>query len=76
MGVRNFQSQFTRLMGCSPQAHLMQSRIQAATALLADRERGIADVAFSSGFNTRSSFNRAFKSAHRQSPRKFRGQAS
>jgi len=73
MSVRNFQLQFTKLMGVSPQTHLLHSRIQAAAAaLLADREVGIADVAFSCGFNSLSSFNRAFKAIHRTSPREFR----
>ncbi|MEQ1859677.1 MAG: AraC family transcriptional regulator [Chthoniobacteraceae bacterium] len=72
MSVRNFQLQFTRLMGLSPQAHLLNSRIQAAAALLADKERSIADIAYACGFNTLSSFNRAFKAMHEKSPREYR----
>jgi len=72
MSVRNFQLQFTRLMGCSPQTHLLQSRIQAAAALLADHDRAITEIAFSCGFNTLSSFNRAFKAMHKMNPRNYR----
>lgn len=75
MSVRNFQLQFTRHMGLSPQAHLLKSRIQAAAALLADMDRSIADIAFACGFNTLSSFNRAFKAMQSQSPREYRAQA-
>ncbi len=72
MSVRNFQLQFTRLMGGSPQAHLLKSRIQAAAALLADHDRAITEIAFSCGFNTLSSFNRAFKAMHKMNPRDYR----
>ena len=72
MSVRNFQLRFTKLMGCSPQAHLLKSRIQAAAALLADEERAISDIALSCGFNTLSSFNRAFKARHGMNPRDYR----
>jgi len=72
MSLRNFQLHFTKLMGCSPQAHLVQSRIQAAAALLADPDRAITEIAFSCGFNTLSSFNRAFKAIHGTNPRAYR----
>lgn len=73
MSVRNFQLQFTKIMGVSPQMHLLRSRIQAAAAaLIADRERSIADLAYSCGFNSLSSFNRAFRNIHGSSPREFR----
>lgn len=72
MGVRNFQLQFTNLMGCSPLAHLLQCRIQAATALLHDNNRTITEIALSCGFNTISSFNRAFQAIQNTSPREYR----
>ncbi|MBI4623744.1 MAG: helix-turn-helix transcriptional regulator [Verrucomicrobia bacterium] len=72
MSVRNFQLHFTRFMGVPPQAHVLHSRIQAATALLAESGRPISEIAFSCGFNTLSSFNRAFRAARRQSPRDYR----
>ncbi|MFA5263292.1 MAG: AraC family transcriptional regulator [Opitutaceae bacterium] len=72
MSVRNFQLQFTRFMGVSPQAHVLNSRLQAAAALLSDSSRPIGEIAFTCGFNTLSSFNRAFRAAHRQNPRDYR----
>jgi AraC-like DNA-binding protein len=72
MSVRNFQLKFVGLMGITPQRHLLHSRIQAAAALLAEHDRPIAEIAFSCGFNALSSFNRAFKTIHRMSPRNFR----
>lgn len=72
MGVRNFQLQFTKLMGCSPQSHLLQSRIQAATALLHEGNRTITEIALSCGFHTLSSFNRAFQAIQHTSPREYR----
>lgn len=76
MGVRSFQAHFTRLIGHSPQQHLLNSRVQAAAALLVDKDRAIADVAYACGFNTLSSFNRAFRAAYRASPRDFRGRTA
>lgn len=72
MSVRNFQLQFTRLIGHSPQQHLLSSRVQAAAALLADKDHPITDIAYTCGFSTLSSFNRAFRAAHRTSPREYR----
>lgn len=72
MSVRSFQQHFVRLIGHSPQQHLLSSRVQAAAALLADPGSAIADIAYRCGFNTLSSFNRAFRAAHRTSPRAFR----
>ncbi len=72
MSERNFQLQFTKLLGMSPQKHLLYSRIQAAAAMLIDVNRNISDIAFSCGFGTLSSFNRAFKAAYQISPREYR----
>lgn len=72
MSVRSFQQHFTRLIGHSPQQHLLNSRVQAAAALLADPERSISDVAYRCGFNTLSSFNRAFRASYNTSPRDYR----
>jgi len=72
MSVRNFQLQFGMLMGLSPQTHLIQSRIQAAAALLGGTARPVTDIAFACGFQTLSSFNRAFKTILQCSPRDYR----
>lgn len=72
MGVRSFQQHFTRLIGHAPQQHLLNSRVQAAAAMLAAPELPIAHIAYRCGFNTLSSFNRAFRAAQRESPRAFR----
>lgn len=71
MSVRNFQLQFTRLIGSSPQQYLLKSRVQAAAALLLDRRTTITDVAYQCGFQSLSSFHRAFKALHQISPRAF-----
>lgn len=76
MSVRSFQQHFTRLIGHSPQQHLLNSRVQAAAALLADQDSSIADIAYRCGFNTLSAFNRAFRAVHRASPREYRKRTS
>lgn len=52
-------------------------RVEAVTALLADREnagRNILDLAFEAGFNSKASFNRIFKNATGISPSLYRKQ--
>jgi AraC-like DNA-binding protein len=74
MSVRNFQLQFTKLMGVTPQGHLLKSRVQAAAAMLGDHHRSITNIAYACGFNTLSAFNRAFKTFYHCNPRAYRVQ--
>ena len=72
MSVRSFQQHFNRLIGHSPQQHLLNSRVKASAALLTNQENAISDIAYRCGFNTLSSFNRAFRASYRMSPREYR----
>jgi len=74
MGVRSFQQHFSRLIGHSPQQHLGNSRVQAAAAMLANQDGAISDIAYRCGYDTLSSFNRAFRAKYRMSPREHRKQ--
>jgi AraC-like DNA-binding protein/mannose-6-phosphate isomerase-like protein (cupin superfamily) len=72
MSLRSFQQHFIRLIGHTPQQHLLNSRVNAVAALLTNREKAISDIAYRCGFNTLSSFNRAFRAFYRMSPRDYR----
>lgn len=74
MGVRSFQQHFSRLIGHSPQLHLGNSRVQAAAAMLANQDGAISDIAHQCGYDTLSSFNRAFRAKYCMSPREYRKQ--
>jgi AraC family transcriptional regulator len=66
---------FAKALGVTPHQYLVRCRIKRAARLLAERERGITDVAFDCGFNDLSNFIRTFRRAAGISPRAFRNAA-
>ncbi|MEM9587945.1 MAG: AraC family transcriptional regulator [Planctomycetota bacterium] len=71
MSLRTFQVNFTEQMKRSPKSYLQHSRIQAAAAMLVQKDRSITEIALTCGFNSISSFNRTFKRVHGLSPREY-----
>ncbi len=69
LSVRSLQVHFSRVMNRSPREYLQHSRIQAAAAMLAEGSRSVTEIAFCCGFNSLSTFNRAFRSVLGTSPR-------
>jgi AraC-like DNA-binding protein len=61
-----------RLFDLTPGQFITQSRIAAASRLLRDTEKSIADIAHACGFYDHSAFTRAFRSATGITPTKFR----
>jgi AraC-like DNA-binding protein len=53
-------------------AYLNQLRIEKAKALLTETDLSISTIAFESGYNSVSHFNRVFKSELQVSPQEFR----
>ena len=74
MSLRSFQVHFSLLMGTTPQLYLRDSRVHAAAAMLIDPGKSITDIALKCGFNSLSSFNRAFRKVYDTNPRDFRKQ--
>ena len=75
MSRSNFSSRFQSLVGTSPLRYLTQVRMQlAANALKGDVRLSLAEVANQVGYDTESSFGRAFKRYFRVSPGAFRRQ--
>lgn len=63
---------FQKTFGTTLINYLTQHRVSHAQRLLATTDESIADIAFSSGFNSLSRFNEAFRRACGDSPREYR----
>jgi AraC-like DNA-binding protein len=56
-------------------AYLNTLRVRHAAKLLTEGEKGLADIAFETGFGNYRSFNRAFKAHYLVTPNEYRGKA-
>jgi PAS domain S-box-containing protein len=69
-------ARFARLMkrffGLTPSQYITKARIAAASSLLRETERSVADIAAACGFADHSSFTRAFRKVAGISPTQFR----
>ncbi len=73
MSRSNFSSRFQSLVGSSPLKYLTQLRMHlAANALESDSRSSLAQIAAQVGYDTESSFGRAFKRYFRVSPGAYR----
>jgi AraC-like DNA-binding protein len=68
----HFHRLFTSLYGETPHRYIARIRLEHARALLRDRNRSIADVAYGSGFATPSAFSTAFAKHFGAAPRAMR----
>jgi len=64
-----------RLFDLTPGQFITKSRIAAASRMLCDSERSVAEIAHSCGFFDHSAFTRAFRSATGMSPSEYRSQS-
>lgn len=63
-----------RLFGLTPSQFITKSRIAAASRMLRDPDRSVAEIAHTCGFCDHSAFTRAFRSATGLTPTEFRTQ--
>ena len=63
---------FRKGMGCSPIEYLIRYRMEKAKELLIATDLTVTEIALSSGFETVSYFDRAFKKAFGTTPKAFR----
>ena len=61
-----------RLFGLTPSQFITKSRIAAASRMLRDPDRSVAEIAHACGFNDHSAFTRAFRSATGMTPSEYR----
>jgi AraC-like DNA-binding protein len=67
-----FTVRFTRVVGEPPQAYITRVRMQRAARLLREQEQSLAHVAQSVGYESESSFSKAFKRQFHKTPGQFR----
>jgi len=73
MSSSHFHKQFKNTLGISPIDYVNSERIKFSKRLIAeDTKRLLSDIAFLSGFNSVSYFNRQFKKQELVAPSKYR----
>lgn len=69
---RKLEMRFARALGISPGSYYLRLRLQTAQRLISDTQLSIREVAVRCGFDSLSSFSRAFKRQYGDSPMKLR----
>ena len=72
LSLYHFTRIFARDTGLTPHQYLINTRISAAKFLLKTTETPVKDIAFSTGFNSESSFCSTFKKWENMTPRHYR----
>jgi len=72
MSEATFKRHFKEIYGTSPAAYMRAQKLEKAKALLRATQLPINQIAFDCGFESPTSFNRAFKKAFNQSPSDYR----
>jgi len=67
-----FTVRFTKVVGEPPQGYITRVRMQRAARLLRERDRSLGQVALAVGYESESSFSKAFKRQYRKTPGQFR----
>jgi AraC-like DNA-binding protein len=67
-----FTVRFTRLVGESPQAYITRVRMQRAARLLREHDASLGQIALKVGYESESSFSKAFKRQYQKTPGQFR----
>jgi AraC-like DNA-binding protein len=71
-----FTMRFSRVVGESPKAYITRVRMQRAAQMLKGGSMPVAAIALAAGYESESSFNKAFKRFHRKPPGQFRRAAT
>ena len=71
-----FTVRFTKVVGEPPQAYLTRVRMQRAARLIREHEGSLAQIALAVGYESESSFSKAFKRRYRKTPGQFRKERS
>ena len=72
MSPTTFKRKFSELYQDSPAEYIRKRKLERATQLLKSGNLRISDIVFDCGFESVSSFNRAFKKQYKVSPTAFR----
>ncbi|GAC34534.1 hypothetical protein GPLA_3649 [Paraglaciecola polaris LMG 21857] len=72
MSVSSFKRKFSDVYGQPPKKHITQLKIDKAISLLGESNSRVSDIVFQTGFESISTFNRAFKNHTGCSPSEYR----
>lgn len=72
MSTSSFKRKFAQVYNMSPKKHLTQKKLEKASQLLKTDVMRISDIAYDCGFETTTTFYRAFQKHYGQSPSQFR----
>ncbi|MCF1184625.1 AraC family transcriptional regulator [Marichromatium gracile] len=75
MSRTRFYARFAALLGCTPNAYLLERRLRRAAALL-DRGMAVTRVAYEVGFQSPSHFSRRFQARYGVAPSRYRAHAA
>ena len=75
LSVSRFSALFKKSFHMSPVAHLLQYRLHRCTILLLSSDLTVAEIAFTSGFDNLSNFNRQFREHMGCTPTAYRNEA-
>jgi AraC family transcriptional regulator len=70
----HFDRLFSRIVGLTPRAYILDRRLRFAQRLLSDAEFTVADIASEAGFADQSHFARCFRRAYGKSPQVYRSE--
>jgi len=68
----HFSRLFTDATGLSPHRFVVQRRVKAAQAMLADQQASLAEIAIDNGFGSQANFTRVFRKATGMTPGQYR----
>ncbi|HEY6918842.1 MAG TPA: helix-turn-helix domain-containing protein, partial [Tabrizicola sp.] len=69
--TRHLERTFKSIMQETPKSYYLGLRLEEARNLLSDTQLSVLEVAVATGFNSRSSFSKAYKARYGRSPSKF-----
>jgi AraC-like DNA-binding protein len=72
LSVAQIERYFHRIFSLTPRQMIIKIRLDAASAMLADQDRSITDIAASCGYQDHSAFSRVFKATVGVTPREYR----
>ena len=72
MSLSTFKRKFSEVYAESPKKYITQLKIEKASQLLKQQDLRISDIVFQTGFDSVSTFNRAFKSHTGKTPSQYR----
>src|SRR5262249_61628298 len=69
-----FTVRFTRVVGEPPQRYITRVRMQRAARLIREQNESLGKIALAVGYESESSFNKAFKRQYHKTPGEYRSE--